>query len=276
MSPTWTSPDDPDIPSPSGLGILRLILRAVPLALLVGGGFVLLLSLRLIEWPLFGPHRPWTPHITVVVCRAALWLSGLRYERLGQPMQQNGALVANHASWLDIFALNAGQPIYFVSKSEVSGWPGIGLLARGVGTVFISRDRKAAVEQAALLRARLQTRHRLLFFPEGTSTDGKRVLAFRSTLFDAVMRANSAETPVHVQPVTLVYHAPPGEDPRFYGWWGDMVFGAHLLRTLAAKQRGRVQVIYHPPLAVSDFADRKTLAAKAEEIVRTSLLSHLQ
>jgi lyso-ornithine lipid O-acyltransferase len=97
-------------------------------------------------------------------------------------MQHKGALVANHASWLDIFTLNACDRIYFVSKSEVAGWPGIGWLARATGTVFINRQGREAQMQKLLFEARLRAGHRLLFFPEGTSTDGQRVLDFKSTL----------------------------------------------------------------------------------------------
>ena len=98
-------------------------------------------------------------------------------------------VVANHASWLDIFALNAPQRIYFVSKDEVRDWPGIGWLARATGTVFIARKSREAGVQARLFETRMAAGHRLLFFPEGTSTDGRRVLPFKTTLFAAFLVA---------------------------------------------------------------------------------------
>ncbi len=64
-----------------------------------------------------------------------------------------GALVANHSSWLDIFVLNAAEPVYFVSKAEVAGWPGIGWLARATGTLFIRRDPREAAVQVASSRS---------------------------------------------------------------------------------------------------------------------------
>jgi len=131
-------------------------------------------------------------------------------------MVGSGAVVANHSSWLDIFALNASKRIYFVSKSEVAGWPGIGWLARATGTVFIARDRKEARGQIEVFRQRLSQGHKLLFFPEGTST-----------FFDDALRDG-----LSIQPVSVVYMAPKGLDPRHYGWWGDMEFGTHLLATL--------------------------------------------
>lgn len=150
----------------------------------------------------------------------------------------SGALVANHASWLDIFVLNALSRIYFVSKAEVAGWPAIGWLARATGTLFIERDPKQARAQAQQMEDRLRAGHRLLFFPEGTSTDGLRVLPFKPTLFAAFFGQNQPPG-LQVQPVSVSYHAPAGAPARLYAWWGDMDFGSHLLTVLAAPCGGR-------------------------------------
>jgi len=269
-SPTWAG-EAPPLPRRFGAADwARIALRGAPLGITVFGGLALLLLLRLVERPVFGARRPVTPWITRGVCTAALWWLGLpRYVR-GRPMRGAGAAVANHASWLDIFALNAGDDIYFVAKAEVASWPGIGWLARATGTLFIRRDRAEAAAQARLLRERLEQGHRLLFFPEGTSTDSRRVLPFKPTLFAPFFEDHLKDT-AQVQPVTVKYSAPSGEDPRFYGWWGDMEFGPHLLQMLAAPRQGRVEVIYHPPLQVTAFAGRKSLALACEETVRAGL-----
>jgi 1-acyl-sn-glycerol-3-phosphate acyltransferase len=106
-----------------------------------------------------------------------------------------------------------------------------------------------------------------LFFPEGTSTDGRRVLPFKPTLFEAFFDPGLAPG-LRVQPVSVAYHAPDGADPAFYGWWGDMEFAAHLLKVLAHPRGGSVTVVWHAPLVVADFAGRKPLARAAEEAVR--------
>lgn len=268
--PTWRG--DAAAPGrPLGAGDwTRAILRGAGLAAVNFGGLAVLLALRLIERPLFGARRPWTPHITRAVCRAALRILGIRRRTLGRPMTYPGASVSNHASWLDIFALNAGAQIYFVSKSEVSAWPGIGWLARATGTVFIRRNSREAPAQKTLFETRLLAGHRLHFFPEGTSTDGRVVLPFKTTLFAAFFADNLRDL-LRVQPVSVIYRAPEEADPRFYGWWGDMEFGPHLLQVLAARTQGSVTVHYHEPLQVTDFADRKALARAAEEMVRMGL-----
>lgn len=265
MSQTWRS-DPPVLPRITPLGWVRVGLRGLVLGLVTFGGLALLLLVRLVERPLCGLHRPVTPAITCFVCRAAFGILGIGYHSSGTPMRQHGAVVANHGSWLDIFALNARKRIYFVAKSEVAGWAGIGWLARATGTVFITRDPRQAAAQKALFQSRLNAGHKLLFFPEGTSTDGQRVLPFKPTLFAALFEPALHEQ-IWVQPVTVIYTAPAGQDPRFYGWWGDMDFASHLLRVLAAAPQGRVEVIYHAPLAVRDFSDRKALARACEALV---------
>jgi 1-acyl-sn-glycerol-3-phosphate acyltransferase len=256
-----------DLPRPTPLGWLRVALRGAALAAVVYGGLGLLMLVRLVEAPLCGARRPVTPYITQGVCRLALRILGIRLIVAGQPMAGRGAVVANHASWLDIFVLNAVTRVYFVSKAEVAGWPGIGWLARATGTVFITRKGVEARAQQDLLEARLRDGHRLLFFPEGTSSEGLRVLPFKSTLFAAFF-AHGLNEILQIQPASVSYSAPPGADPRFYGWWGDMAFAPHLLALLAAPRAGSVAVTLHQPLAIRDFADRKALTARAEAMVR--------
>lgn len=250
-------------------GWLRVIWRGTLLGSLVYGGLMLLLLLRLVERPFFGPARPVTPHITRAVCRGALVILRLKLVIHGRPMTTPGAIVANHSSWLDIFVLNAAQHVYFVAKSEVAGWPGIGWLARATGTLFITRKGTEAKRQKEEFEARLQAGHRLLFFPEGTSTDGIRVLPFKSTLFQAFF-APALVRVMHIQPVTVVFTAPSGEDARHYGWWGDMDFASHLLKMLATGRQGRVEVTFHPEVPVDAFENRKVLAQHCERVIRTA------
>lgn len=265
---------DSDVPPDEGrLGAAdwaRVALRGGVLGAVVYSGLMVLLLLRLVERPLHGQNRPWTPRITQAVCRAAFPIMGMRYRVRGEPMRHIGAVVANHASWLDIFTLNACQRVYFVSKSEVAGWAFIGWLARATGTVFIRRDPREAKAQQALFEHRIRAGHHLLFFPEGTSTDGIRVLPFKTTLFQPFY-THGLEKVMQIQPVTVVYRAPAGADERFYGWWGDMGFGPHLAKVLGARRQGEVEVVFHAPLDAASFASRKELAAACEAAVRSAL-----
>lgn len=271
----WTDGRTPPDLSVGPLGWLLVVPRAVLIALAFLIGVALTLLLRPVEWLISREVRRITPLITQATVRATLRIVGLRWRVRGTPMKGAGAVVANHGSWLDILVLNAPKRVYFVAKSEVAGWPVIGWLARLVDTAFIRRDRREARAQVELFRHRLSLGHRLLFFPEGTSTDGLRVLPFKTTLFAAFFTPGLRES-MQVQPVTLVYHGPPGRDARFYGWWGDMELGEHLLAVLATPRQGRVEIVYHPPVMVRDFADRKSLAAHLETMVRGPLLDAIE
>lgn len=267
MKSTWNPAEEPPLPGITPTGWLRVFARGIVVVLILLTGVLITLLLRLIEVPIFKQNRPLSPYLTQWVARSWFLVLGMRHEASGERMNHPGAVVANHGSWLDIFVLNARKRIYFVSKSDVAKWPVIGFLASLVGTVFIARDPKQAKAQTKLFETRLLAGHKLLFFPEGTSTDGMRVLHFKSTLFQSLFSPELRDK-VHVQPVTVIYHAPEGEDVRFYGWWGDMAFGPHLLHVLAARKHGTVKVIYHDPVKVRDFANRKALAAHVETVVR--------
>ena len=270
MTTTWISEDgEPVDKKISIIGWLLVMVRGALIILVITTGLVLKLFFRVFEKPMFRNRRPLTPYITIFVSRISLYLLSVPIKRFGTPFEGSGALVANHSSWLDIFALNSGHRLYFVSKFEVAKWPGIGLLAKATGTLFIRRESKEAIAQKKLFGQRIKMGHKLLFFPEGTSTDGMRVLPFKPALFQAFFDSES-NSPYYIQPVTVTYFAPKNEDPRFYGWWGDMSFAVHLLKTIASRRQGSIEVRYHEPLLVSNFAKRKELAAAVEKIVRSA------
>lgn len=258
------------VPAPVPLnkrGQLRAVARGLGAVVTLYVGLAIMLTLRLIERP-FAPKAPWSKQIPRLTFRMVVRVFGLRYRVTGQPMSHPGAIIANHTGWIDIITLSACQQVTFVSKDDVARWPGIGMLARSVGTIFIRRDPKEAASQQAMLADRIRSGDRILIFPEGTSTDGLRVLPFKTSLFQTFFDKDLAQV-TWVQPVTVIYTAPAGEDPRFYGWWGDMDFGPHLMRVLAAPHQGSVELCFHTPLRVADFASRKDLAAAAEAAVRS-------
>ncbi|MDO6455487.1 lysophospholipid acyltransferase family protein [Celeribacter halophilus] len=268
--PLWDSRIPPPDPAPVRLGTWRMIRRGLPIVLMILICMILMLATRVVERLFYGPRRPWTSFFPRFVSRNALRLMGMGLTVKGKPMQHHGAVVANHSTWLDIFVLNAVQRVFFVSKAEVAGWTGIGAMAKAAGTVFINRDRKEAAEQKRLFEERLKLGHKLLFFPEGTSSDSLRVLPYKPTLFAAFF-APELRDEVWIQPVTTRYIAPEGQDVRFYGWWGDMDFAGSLVQVLKASPQGRVEVIFHDPIAVKDVKDRKEMAARCEAAVRSGL-----
>ena len=265
MTPTWRSDHPPPVTTIGWLGWVLVGVRGMALLILMITGLAVLALVRLGEAILANSARPMSRQIPWIVCRLSLALVGIRLFRTGRFDHAAQVIVANHASWLDILVLNALGPMTFVSKSEVAGWAGIGYLARATGTLFIARDRKQARQQEAMIRHRLAQGQRLTLFPEGTSSDGLRVLPFKPTLFAALFATDSHRM---VQPVSIRYLSPEGLDQRFYGWWGAMDFGPHALTVLAQTRHGTVRVVLADALDSSAFADRKALALACETAVR--------
>lgn len=216
------------------------------------------------------------------VCR----LVGVRIEQQGEIVRDRPVLiVANHTSWLDIPVISAVAPVSFIAKKEVGGWPGVSALARLQRTVFVDREKRlAAGDTAREIEERLAAGDNLVLFAEGTSTDGNRLLPFRSSLFAAVKpgrRPNADEQPAPnspravVQTLTLVYKRlhgiPLGRfDRPLTGWYGDMDLPPHALELLGA---GPLDVVIRigAPIALDEFADRKALAGHTEAEIRQSL-----
>lgn len=217
-------------------------------------------------WPAMARRFPM--HYHRIVCR----ILGIRVKVIGAPTVTGPTLIAsNHVSWLDIVVLSAVAPLSFIAKREVGGWPFFGSLARLQRTVFVHRDRRHATGNSRdEMHQRLKSGDILVLFPEGTSSDGHRVLPFKSAFFGA------AEYPgVVVQPVTLAYsghrNLPMNRRLRpSYAWYGDMDLPPHLWEALSTGPI-EVTVICHEPLSLSGELTRKHLAAHAESLVRQGL-----
>jgi 1-acyl-sn-glycerol-3-phosphate acyltransferase len=268
---TWNAEDPPVLDPPTLAGRIAGIFRVAALivvTLIAVGLFLLGRALRglLGRWVVFhfGVARVWS--------RICLRLTGLRLVVQGTPIR-SGSLIANHSSWIDILALRSVRLIYFVSKAEVASWPGVGFITRITGTVFIERRRSEAKRQEAVLRERIAHDQLLCFFPEGTSTDGLRVLVFKSSLFSAFFWDGTG-TDIQLQPVSVRFRPAPGSGlpASFYGWWGDMGFESHIWDVVTRSFGGVAEVIFHAPVSASEFADRKALADYCQRVVEQGVI----
>ncbi len=196
-------------------------------------------------------------------------LLGLHVRIIGERVEPTGRqggkarpviYVGNHSSWLDIPAVGGELRACFVSKDDVAGWPLVGTIARLGRTVFVSRSRQSIGRERSEMQGRLKAGDSLILFPEGTSSDGSRVLPFHSSFFAA---AYGDTTPI-IQPVSIVYDRladlPVGRASRtVFSWYGDMSLAPHLWR-LAQWRGKRVTLLFHGALDPRDFADRKALS----------------
>jgi 1-acyl-sn-glycerol-3-phosphate acyltransferase len=197
------------------------------------------------------------------VCR----LLGLSVREVGRPAGMPAGrrvvYVSNHSSWLDIPVLGGRLEACFVSKDDVARWPVVRTIARLGRTVFVSRRAVDTPRERDDMRRRLAEGDDLILFPEGTSSDGCRVLPFRTPFFAVA----EGEQPPLIQPVSVVYDRlaglPAGRITRpVFAWYGDMDLASHFWR-LAQWSGMRASVLLHVPLDPADFASRKDLAQAA-------------
>lgn len=262
-----TVPPTPEAPRFSGRRPVRaacrgasILLWTVPMGALQGGMLLL-------------PGRG-----KVVVARL-YWASlcrllGLRVRVVGDPARRlDGRPVvfaSNHSSWLDILTLGGTLEACFVAKQEVGTWPLVSTIARLGRTVFVSRQARNTAQERDDMRARLDAGDSLILFPEGTSSDGARVLPFRSVFFSVVEERAGSPRPL-VQPVSVVYDQlaglPAGRASRpVFAWYGDMDLASHFWRL--AQHRGlRATVLLHAPVDPAAYPSRKALAQAAWQTV---------
>ncbi|HEY2212693.1 MAG TPA: lysophospholipid acyltransferase family protein [Bradyrhizobium sp.] len=212
-------------------------------------------------------------------------LIGVRIREVGARSTASPALIlSNHVSWLDICVISALAPVVFVAKSEIAGWPVFGWLARLQRTIFINRQARhqtgAATRQIA---GRLLSGDAVVLFAEGTSSDGIRVLPFRSSLVGAVHHAlgnSTHHTQITVQPMSLAYvgfgGVPMGRGLRErVAWYGDADLVPHLLHVLSSGAVD-VTVSWGEAVAYDLSADRKAIARDAEKSVRRMTVAALR
>lgn len=208
---------------------------------------------------------------------------------IGVTLEINGAvsrdapvlLIANHASWLDIPVLSAVAPVSFVAKKEVASWPFVSSLAKLQRTVFVDRERRTKTgDTANEITARLASGDAIVLFAEGTSSDGNRILPFKTSLFAAAKPSGNgktgSQTGAVVQTVTVVYERRHGiplgwAGRRAFGYYGDVGMGANALQVLSGGPLKAIVKISEP-ISLDAFRDRKDLALWAERSVRAGFV----
>lgn len=197
---------------------------------------------------------------------AFCWLIGLKLHVVGEPARGARTLfVANHSSWLDIPVLGAKVELCFLAKQEVGTWPIIGWVSKLGRTLYVTRSRHRTAEEARAFRERIAGGDSFVLFPEGTTSDGARVLPFRSS-FLAV--ADAAE---RVQPVSIVFDRLGGlpacrRDRPLFAWYGDMDTASHMWR-LFRRTGTRCTMVFHESFAPDAIPNRKEMTARVERIV---------
>jgi 1-acyl-sn-glycerol-3-phosphate acyltransferase len=205
-------------------------------------------------------HRNLPPNATRLQC--AEWLhetcphglSALHvHVEVGGQLPISGLLVSNHLSYLDILVYSAALPCVFVSKAEVEDWPIFGRYARWAGSVFVRRhDRGDAARANVGVGESLKDGVPVVLFPEGTTTDGQRVLRFHSTMLQPAI--DNAAT---ITPCAIRYELEDGDAACEVSWWGDMKLLPHVWNLLG-KKSVRARIVFGEPITAA--GDRKQLS----------------
>jgi 1-acyl-sn-glycerol-3-phosphate acyltransferase len=240
--------------------LLRAI-RWVRLFLHLGTGFVILRF----AWPRADARRRHA--LAIRWSRDLLSLLAIRVRRSGRaPPSGGGAMIAgNHVSWADIFVIGSVRHTRFIAKSEIRDWPLAGWLAEKSGTIFIRRARRHDTARInALVHEALAGGECVALFPEGTTTEGNRLLKFHSSLFEAAV-ANGAR----VFPAAIRYERPDGAPLPALAYVGDLTFAQSLGLVIATRETV-VRLAFAEPIETQGFT-RQSVAAEAHRRVASLL-----
>ncbi|HKD83952.1 MAG TPA: lysophospholipid acyltransferase family protein [Terriglobales bacterium] len=199
-------------------------------------------------------HRKLPPNATRAQCAAWLHEACLRGVRafgvelsVEGTLPTRGLIVSNHLSYLDIAVYSAALPCVFVSKAEVEEWPIFGRYARWAGSVFVRRhDRGDAARANSSVRQSLNDGVPVVLFPEGTTSDGHRVLRFHSTMLQPAIDSSAPITPTAIR-----YELDDGDAAHEVCWWGDMKLVPHMWNLLGKKSI-RARIMFGKPVIPAD------------------------
>src|SRR6476646_9459623 len=237
--------------------------------------------LILIQWLLGKLGLPGWGFIATGYYRLLCSLLRIRVRVSGVPVRNRAVLfVSNHLSWADMLVIGSIAPVAFVAKREVRDWPLVGITAELQRTVFVDRTRRHQTpESVGQIVKRLADGTSVVLFAEGTSSDGNRVLPFRSALLGAV-EDQSGGGSILMQPMAITYvgqHGlPMGRQHRpLVAWYGDLDFMPHIKAFI---ERGVVDalVTYGDPVPADRDMDRKAMSKRLEGTVRELLVTALR
>ncbi|VVE54013.1 glycerol acyltransferase [Pandoraea iniqua] len=195
----------------------------------------------------------------------------LEVEQRG-PLPESGVmLLCNHVSWIDIFAINAWQPVRFVAKAEIRHWPLVGWLCVQTRTIFLQRERRADARRIMhYLSECLRDGDIITVFPEGTTTDGRSLLPFHANLLQAPVSTGKP-----VQPLCLFYtDAASGRHTMAPAYIGEMTLIESIDMILRAPPM-TVRLAVGEPQYPQEGQHRREVALVAQKAVGDQLQGYL-
>jgi 1-acyl-sn-glycerol-3-phosphate acyltransferase len=214
--------------------------------------------------------------VPTIFNRLTLFIFRIKVRTTGVPSTDKHTIyVGNHLSYIDIPVLGGHLPATFISKADVRKWPVFGTLASISQTVYIERHRGAAIQCINDIEKSLSAGRSLILFPEGTSTQGFKVLPFKSSIFELFLNDKLKEVLI-AQPFTLSIKTvgdnspPPPKDHDIYAWYGDMELPPHLW-ALALSKGVTIELEFHLPHPAKNYGNRKEFAQACHKDVANGL-----
>ncbi|MCP5381235.1 MAG: 1-acyl-sn-glycerol-3-phosphate acyltransferase [Kordiimonadaceae bacterium] len=174
-------------------------------------------------------------------------------------------------SYLDIPILASLKHGLFVAKTDVASWPLIGFLAKVTHTHFVSRKATDTLRERKNISSSLENGDAIFLFPEGSSSNGRDILPFKSGLLSTALLPLKS-TDIIIQSISITYGPDISQHERdLYAWYGDMDLCPHIWQLLGRKEKIEVIVNFHKPRCPSTFKDRKDLTKWAEKEIGSGL-----
>lgn len=203
-------------------------------------------------------------------CRLGLALMKLRVNAINPPSPESPyLLVSNHLGILDILILSSIKPTLFVTSVEMKNTPFLGLLTDMAGCLYVERrSRSQILQELSEIRQALKDGLSVALYPEGTSSNGERVLPFKKTLLTA-----AAGTGVPIKPVIVNFRKVNGEPMSdrwrdYVCWYGDLTFTGFLFRVFSLESVD-VDLEFAHEVMVHSEEQRKEIAHHLQTVIES-------
>ena len=200
--------------------------------------------------------------------KSVLWLVNINVEVKGNINENNipKLYVSNHLSYIDIPVLGSILNGKFIAKSEISTWPIVGYLSKIGNTIFINRNLGFLKKNKSIIFDYISKGDNIILFPEGTTSDGIRVLRFKSSLLTSLEQKN-----ILIQPIVIKYKSINGMPLNRWlkpiiAWYGDMELKPHIINVLKLFSI-KAKITFLPPVNGRDFANRKDMTSTLHHVI---------
>jgi len=191
-----------------------------------------------------------------------LWLININVEVNGKINENKipTLYVSNHLSYIDIPVLGSILNAKFIAKKEISSWPFAGYLSKVGNTIFIGRNLRFLKKNKSMILDHISKGDNIILFPEGTTSDGIRVLKFKSSLLSSLEKKN-----ILIQPIVIKYERINGMPLNRWikpviAWYGDMELKPHLINLLKLFSIV-AKITFLPTVNGKDFVNRKDMTS---------------